>query len=81
MCLVALQDPGLTVFPTHRLVRGLSAGRDERLRSAIERDFDAEVLAVTDDLTPRSRMTAFPATRSGSATSTRPLEGSDDAPG
>ena len=26
MCLVALQDPGLTVFPTHRLVRGLSAG-------------------------------------------------------
>ena len=26
MCLVALEDPGLTVFPTHRLVRGL----DER---------------------------------------------------
>ena len=52
MCLVALQDPGLTVFPTHRLVRGLSAEQHERLRTAIERDFDAVVLADTDDLTP-----------------------------
>ena len=31
MCLVALEDPGLTVFPTHRLVRGLD---DERRRGA-----------------------------------------------
>ena len=52
MCLVALQDPGLTVFPTHRLVRGLSAEQHERLRAAIERDFDAVVLARADDLTP-----------------------------
>ena len=52
MCLVALQDPGLTVFPTHRLVRGLSAEQRERLRTAIERDFDAVVLADTGDLTP-----------------------------
>ena len=27
MCLVALQDPGLTVFPTHRLLSGLDDGR------------------------------------------------------
>jgi uncharacterized protein (DUF1015 family) len=41
MCLVALQDPGLTVFPTHRLLRGLDRGRREALRSAVERDWDA----------------------------------------
>jgi uncharacterized protein (DUF1015 family) len=40
MCLVALQDPGLTVFPTHRLVRGMDEPRREQLARAIERDFD-----------------------------------------
>jgi uncharacterized protein (DUF1015 family) len=40
MCLVALQDPGLTVFPTHRLVHGLDATQRERLRDAIVRDFE-----------------------------------------
>ena len=44
MCLVALEDPGLTVFPTHRLLSGLDATRLERLRAAIRRDFElAEV--------------------------------------
>lgn len=44
MCLVALEDPGLTVFPTHRLVRGLDRVRQEALREALRRDFDvAEV--------------------------------------
>ena len=42
MCLVALQDPGLTVFPTHRLLHGLDAGAREALRAAIERDWDVE---------------------------------------
>jgi uncharacterized protein (DUF1015 family) len=42
MCLVALQDPGLTVFPTHRLVTGLDAGRRAALDAAIARDWDAE---------------------------------------
>ena len=42
MCLVALQDPGLTVFPTHRLVRGLDSGKQEALRDAIMRDFEVE---------------------------------------
>ena len=31
MCLVALEDPGLTVFPTHRLVRGLRPDQHETL--------------------------------------------------
>jgi uncharacterized protein (DUF1015 family) len=39
MCLVALEDPGLTVFPTHRLIGGLSEERREALRQALERDF------------------------------------------
>jgi uncharacterized protein (DUF1015 family) len=41
MCLVALEDPGLTVFPTHRLVGGLDAARRGALAEAIERDFVA----------------------------------------
>jgi uncharacterized protein (DUF1015 family) len=40
MCLVALQDPGLTVFPTHRLLTGLDQPRRESLRATIERDFE-----------------------------------------
>jgi uncharacterized protein (DUF1015 family) len=44
MCLVALEDPGLTVFSTHRLIRGLDGERREALRTAMERDFElAEV--------------------------------------
>ncbi|HEY3970813.1 MAG TPA: DUF1015 domain-containing protein [Solirubrobacteraceae bacterium] len=44
MCLVALEDPGLTVFPTHRLVRGLDRARQEALRETLRRDF--EILEV-----------------------------------
>jgi uncharacterized protein (DUF1015 family) len=39
MCLVALEDPGLTVFPTHRLVRGLDDARWAALDAAIANDF------------------------------------------
>ena len=46
MCLVALEDPGLTVFPTHRLVRDLDAGRRQALRAALERDFDISEVAL-----------------------------------
>jgi uncharacterized protein (DUF1015 family) len=52
MCLVALQDPGLTVFPTHRLVRGLTAGRQEALAAALKRDFQIEALRDTTALAP-----------------------------
>ena len=44
-CLVALEDPGLTVFPTHRLVRGLSPDQHEALAAAIRRDFEVQEIA------------------------------------
>jgi uncharacterized protein (DUF1015 family) len=51
MCLVALQDPGLTVFPTHRLLTALDGPRRESLRATIERDFDAAEVTA-DQLEP-----------------------------
>ncbi len=52
MCLVALEDPGLTVFPTHRLLRNLDPGQQEALANAIRRDFDIKRLESTDELVP-----------------------------
>jgi uncharacterized protein (DUF1015 family) len=52
MCLVALEDPGLTVFPTHRLVGGLAATRRAALAAAIERDFVASPVARTQSAPP-----------------------------
>jgi uncharacterized protein (DUF1015 family) len=54
MCLVSLQDPGLTVFPTHRLVRGLTEQQHEALAAALRRDFEIEPLEATDQLAPAS---------------------------
>ena len=51
MCLVALEDPGLTVYPTHRLVRGLDDERRVALGDALERDFDMEEVAL-DEIAP-----------------------------
>jgi uncharacterized protein (DUF1015 family) len=48
MCLVALEDPGLTVFPTHRLVTGLDPARQEALAEALRRDFDIEEVALEE---------------------------------
>ena len=42
MCLVALQDSGLTVFPTHRLAIGLTEEQKTDLETAIERDWTTE---------------------------------------
>jgi uncharacterized protein (DUF1015 family) len=53
MCLVALEDPGLTVFPTHRLVRGLSSEQVKRLAEEIRSDFDAEALETMDEVFPQ----------------------------
>ncbi len=53
MCLVALEDPGLTVFPTHRLVKDLDARQQERLAQAIRRDFEISELDDASQLTPR----------------------------
>ena len=48
MCLVALQDPGLTVFPTHRLLTALDDPRRESLRATIERDFEVAPIAAEE---------------------------------
>jgi uncharacterized protein (DUF1015 family) len=52
MCLVALEDPGLTVFPTHRLLRDLRPDQHAALADALRRDFDIERLDSTDELVP-----------------------------
>jgi uncharacterized protein (DUF1015 family) len=54
MCLVALQDPGLTVFPTHRLVRGLRPAQHETLAQALRRDFELQPLEQLSELAPAS---------------------------
>jgi uncharacterized protein (DUF1015 family) len=46
MCLVALEDPGLTVFPTHRVVNRLDDAKRASLAQAIERDFEIEQVAL-----------------------------------
>jgi uncharacterized protein (DUF1015 family) len=40
MLLCSLSDPGLTIFPTHRLVKG----DREAIRAALERDFELEAI-------------------------------------
>ena len=49
MCLVALQDPGLTIFPTHRLVTQTTQAQQESLVALAHRDFDIEDV---DELAP-----------------------------
>jgi uncharacterized protein (DUF1015 family) len=52
MCLVALQDPGLALYPTHRLVRGITADdRHVALAEELRRDFEIEEVA-RDQLVP-----------------------------
>jgi uncharacterized protein (DUF1015 family) len=51
MCLVALQDPGLTVFPTHRLVNRLDDARRAALGQALERDFEIAEVPI-DEVAP-----------------------------
>ena len=50
MCLVALQDPGLTIFPTHRLVRGLQGDspRQEALAATLREHFEIERIDAAD---------------------------------
>jgi uncharacterized protein (DUF1015 family) len=55
MCLVALEDPGLTVFPTHRMVRGLDSGRQEALAEALRRDFDIAEVPLDEIAPPPGR--------------------------
>ncbi|MCW2954868.1 MAG: hypothetical protein JWQ48_4038 [Conexibacter sp.] len=54
MCLVPLEDPGLTVFPTHRLLTGLAddPARQEALAAAIRAAFEVEPLEDPRQLVP-----------------------------
>jgi uncharacterized protein (DUF1015 family) len=47
-CLVSLEDPGLTVFGTHRLLRDLDAAAQDRLAEAISELFTAEDVAESE---------------------------------
>ena len=42
MCLVALQDEGLTIFPTHRLIRDTTPQTQEALGTTLRELFDVE---------------------------------------
>ena len=64
MCLVALEDPGLTIFPTHRLVAGLDEARQSSLAQELDRDFLSEDVPL-EEITPTPGRV-----RSSSATST-----------
>jgi uncharacterized protein (DUF1015 family) len=54
MLLVALEDPGLLVFPTHRLLTGLKDDAEKQLaiRDVAMRDFDLEQLGDPSELEP-----------------------------
>jgi uncharacterized protein (DUF1015 family) len=53
MCLVALQDEGLTVFPTHRLIDGLKGtDKPELLAGTLRECFEIEEIAVEDLVPP-----------------------------
>jgi uncharacterized protein (DUF1015 family) len=46
MFLCSLQDSGLTIFPTHRLLKGLDESKRAALRGAIETHFDVREVAA-----------------------------------
>ena len=50
-CLVALEDPGLTVFPTHRLVKETTPEQQEGLADALRRDFSVDRIE-RDEIAP-----------------------------
>ncbi len=48
MCLVSLADPGLTVFPTHRLITDLDAAGREALDAGVRERFELDAVADGD---------------------------------
>ncbi len=54
MCLVALEDRGLTVFPTHRLLKNLRPDQHETLADALRASFEIEELNSTSELAPQA---------------------------
>jgi uncharacterized protein (DUF1015 family) len=54
MCLVALEDEGLTVFPTHRLVSGTTPEQQEGLATTLRALFDIEPTTLEELAPPES---------------------------
>ena len=54
MLLCSLSDPGLLVFPTHRLLTGLKddTSKQVAIRDALRRDFEIEELSAPGELEP-----------------------------
>jgi uncharacterized protein (DUF1015 family) len=54
MFLVALDDPGLLIFPTHRMLSGLKddSEKQEAIRDVARRDFEIETLEDAQELEP-----------------------------
>jgi uncharacterized protein (DUF1015 family) len=63
MLLCSLSDPGLLVFPTHRLLSGLAddSEKQEAIRDVLMRDFEIEELSTPRELepSPKSNGVAF----------------------
>jgi uncharacterized protein (DUF1015 family) len=59
MFLCSLSDSGLTIFPTHRLLRDLDGERRAGLCGAIDRDFEIEEVAADQLEPPASGPVAF----------------------
>jgi uncharacterized protein (DUF1015 family) len=54
MCLVALEDEGLTVFPTHRLVQGTTPEQQEALAATLKEHFEIEPTSLEELAPPES---------------------------
>ena len=54
MCLVALEDEGLTVFPTHRLVQGTTPATQEALADVLRESFELEPTTLAELAPPES---------------------------
>ncbi len=52
MNLVAMEDAGLTIFPTHRLVAGTTPATQEALAAALREHFDITPLESVEELPP-----------------------------
>jgi uncharacterized protein (DUF1015 family) len=61
MLLCSLSDPGLLVFPTHRLLTGLKDDTEKQLaiREVLTRDFEVEQLGDVSELEPPAGPVAF----------------------
>jgi uncharacterized protein (DUF1015 family) len=60
MYLVSMSDPGLTIFPTHRLVKGIDAERRTRLEQTLAKLFETRPVAPEQVLPEPDRNCRIP---------------------